>query len=95
MFSIVNSGVQRCCTTGTVHDKSVYLQQHALKIDLVIGVLLCLIGTLAGYGVIPIAGSGLMVGLGIVQIILTLILQCTPCGKWCYRKMQTACAQRR
>ena len=80
-LTIGNHVLIRCCQDNyTVWDKSAYYKKTFARVDVAVGVILCVLGTLAFYGVLPPASGSWLIGAGAAQIAATLIMQCIlPC----------------
>lgn len=82
MISAVTYGITHGChckNNPGVWNKISYLEKYAIWADLAIGIILCVIGSLAKFGLIPVPGANWLIAAGCVEVILALFVKCLPC----------------
>jgi len=90
MFSLVNMGVLRSTERHPkIWDKAAYISQYTRWADLAVGIILCVIGSLASYGIIPMAGAGWVIGAGAAQILALVAVRCMPCCRITYHAVRS------
>ena len=94
MFSVLNHLAIRCFhDCPTILDKALHAEKYTTSADIAIGIILCIIGALASYGVIPIghAGASWLIGIGSAQIIVGFAIKYYRGEKECVQTIQKHC----
>lgn len=87
MLSVASMTIYKCCdqVSPSVWSKNNYYRNEIPWVDLVIGIILCILGTLAQHGVIPLPDAvAWLHGVGGAQIGVGLFIRCLfPCTTCC------------